>query len=1595
MTYSWAKTRQAVSSIMGVTCFPGLRLLCHLTYYLILLHMTSLSVWAQDHKERKSDTVIGLKKVDQRLGHEFWRITKRVNHGEQRAFNVTAMANAPQQELWLGTPSGLLRYDGISFETVDLEANFGAQSNHRPDRQPSGQNNVHLPVNPLQPAKPEQTRLTTLSEITSMVELFPSHDLLIGIQGQGVWRYHIKSYDKHRSRLTRVSASTFQHITPFNLSVKDNLLYIAGTHGLSVRKLNKGAVHDDERLILPHAVFDLAWAGKGNRSVSAYTCGELGLAYVNDHRGTAKLIFSRADEGKTCRGITALPPRDDHEGEAGHFALFEDRLYYIESQQVFRVASPGFKSTWGQKPFIDQGGQLWIPTQKALLRYGHYRDIRHAALQGEFVQPQESLAIVNSKALHQLNPQSSSSSISGSIWLTNPEQRLLKITRSPGELLLPKSLNSSGAGPIVRTQKQPTSSRLWWVESCNQIYTAHYSWSGSVKHSTAGQFNALQSVHLPRRKDGECVDAMSGLDEPNSPLVIARRNEVWALDTQDEVSNKQELSSLKVKLRQLWSRPCDSLDCRMSALHIHSVQPLVVFAGTESGQVFRLSEQTEPQLLAVKSTEQHSAIKVIKESRHGLLVGHAQGLSLLKLDQNFNLIGELDLRHLPNLPLSRSPIRDLYKDHDHQIWWVASYGDGLAWLDLSDIQQPKSGRFDRLLKGDNRFLSGLIEIVDAQNQKGLWIQSNQGLIRLPVSKLIAQINNRMSHQLELDEALLDQISLDEANGWLRPSFTHLGPILVAATTQQSEIVDTRSLDLSTVTIPPKFVSATWHGSMQGQSLVEIQEIKTSAVEQRPSTVLHQEEPQSKKTITYAESPTVLAPEGANALELALAHPLGVNQPVQSLLYRMRRWEDEQKGLWNKLGSTNKLSFAHMKPGQYKLELKSIRNGQESKVRRQLDLVIPETYPSAEQQWFWSLIFFSLGSGLLVSSLFYRENRSLKIEAKTHEIESKQNKNFLNHYKSVFEQSDHALLLFSEQGSCLEWNPKALELFGLTAQEMYYVIPQELGLSLPKLDEDFSHYRDLSLLCKRPFGTGFPARISMSLHTQRFGHYQSKQYILTSIIDLSSLVKNQDQQLKEQSKVSQLKRLESLGRLAGSVAHEMNNTFGELEGVLEAFEEELSQFNYDSERLNLLKKVSQKGHQYVQHLLNVTNRHPQLTQFNLQEQSYQKQAFAYRPVTQLFEEELKHLSWLLSQEQSLEFEYLHEPIEDDDLLGRAFDHDDKVSVTQIKPRRYLIHKPLYDHFTFRLILLLSEKMTSRAQLKIQQGLSYGKNLIFRVSLPHDDYISTEQDPWAIHNGIFDEQLTQLKLQLETLGAYLTQEFTPSSSSISLRFPLLERDKVDSVQEEYDQLSKELQELIDILDDLHEPETMDAYPTLESEQRATTRGKILAGENQVQATNEERIFFPSKSKSSAQSQEQIRARVLLVDDNKTLLKILTSRLNRKNFEVYAFSESRQAQVFIESSSPTDFDVDILVTDVLMPHINGRQLADRFQALYPHLPVVFISAYTDDVLSPDGQFALGEKESFMRKPFSPKELIKHLNEVLTASILDVPEHVSEPRG
>ena len=72
-----------------------------------------------------------------------------------------------------------------------------------------------------------------------------------------------------------------------------------------------------------------------------------------------------------------------------------------------------------------------------------------------------------------------------------------------------------------------------------------------------------------------------------------------------------------------------------------------------------------------------------------------------------------------------------------------------------------------------------------------------------------------------------------------------------------------------------------------------------------------------------------------------------------------------------------------------------------------------------------------------------------------------------------------------------------------------------------------------------------------------------------------------------------------------------------------------------------------------------------------------------------------------------------------------------------------------------------------------------------------------------------------------------------------------------------------------------------------------------------------------------------------------------------------------------------VDVLLTDVVMPEMNGRLLADRLLELHPHLRCLFMSGYTADVIAHHG--VLDEGVHFLQKPFSTATLAAKLREVL----------------
>ena len=85
----------------------------------------------------------------------------------------------------------------------------------------------------------------------------------------------------------------------------------------------------------------------------------------------------------------------------------------------------------------------------------------------------------------------------------------------------------------------------------------------------------------------------------------------------------------------------------------------------------------------------------------------------------------------------------------------------------------------------------------------------------------------------------------------------------------------------------------------------------------------------------------------------------------------------------------------------------------------------------------------------------------------------------------------------------------------------------------------------------------------------------------------------------------------------------------------------------------------------------------------------------------------------------------------------------------------------------------------------------------------------------------------------------------------------------------------------------------------------------------------------------------------------------------------------------------DIDLLITDVVMPGLNGRQLARQVRQLYPHIEVLLMSGYTAEIAAQQDDKELAW--AFLEKPFTPEELGLKVREV-TGSERRLPGCASE---
>jgi len=138
---------------------------------------------------------------------------------------------------------------------------------------------------------------------------------------------------------------------------------------------------------------------------------------------------------------------------------------------------------------------------------------------------------------------------------------------------------------------------------------------------------------------------------------------------------------------------------------------------------------------------------------------------------------------------------------------------------------------------------------------------------------------------------------------------------------------------------------------------------------------------------------------------------------------------------------------------------------------------------------------------------------------------------------------------------------------------------------------------------------------------------------------------------------------------------------------------------------------------------------------------------------------------------------------------------------------------------------------------------------------------------------------------------------------------------------------------------------------------------------------RLYAPKAAdKTPSRSSQEVPAyagrvteTVLLVEDDATFRAVVKRALAQHGYTVLDAAGGVEALLVHEQHAGT---IDLLVTDLVMPDISGRELAVRLRALRPGLRVLYMSGYTADVLRGSG--GLSAHEAFIQKPFEPADFV-----------------------
>ena len=120
------------------------------------------------------------------------------------------------------------------------------------------------------------------------------------------------------------------------------------------------------------------------------------------------------------------------------------------------------------------------------------------------------------------------------------------------------------------------------------------------------------------------------------------------------------------------------------------------------------------------------------------------------------------------------------------------------------------------------------------------------------------------------------------------------------------------------------------------------------------------------------------------------------------------------------------------------------------------------------------------------------------------------------------------------------------------------------------------------------------------------------------------------------------------------------------------------------------------------------------------------------------------------------------------------------------------------------------------------------------------------------------------------------------------------------------------------------------------------------------------------------------ILFVEDENTLRGLATRILKNKGYTILEAPNGEDALVVAKSLKTGA--IDLLITDVVMPKMGGKELSEYITEIHPHIKILFISGYTDNFIIRQG--ILNRGIAFLQKPFTPVGLLQKVNEMLGES-------------